>query len=186
MEVSACYISKTASVLVSEYYKFGSLLDLINRVKQNTGKNLKELVAIYYANEIITIVNALHQCKIIHGDIKPDNLLITRMPPVFGYPSLKLIDFGNSIDMSLFPAGTSFKKSVSTENFICTEMKDGREWTYQTDIFCIAATIHVLLFDKYMEVRQHNLRFHQPNQLFSILLPIIGFYIAIFHKVLRA
>lgn len=154
MEVSACYISKTASVLVSEYCKFGSLLDLINRVKQNTGKGLKELVAIYYANEIITIVNALHQCKIIHGNIKPDNFLITRMPPVFGYPSLKLIDFGSSIDMSLFPAGTSFKKPVNTENFICTEMKDGREWTYQTDIFCIAATIHVLLFDKYMKVQK--------------------------------
>lgn len=157
MDASACYVSPTASVLVSQFHKIGSLLDVTNKVKQMTGNRLKELIAIYYASEIITIVNTLHQCKIIHADIKPDNFLVTKMPPEFGYPSLQLIDFGSSIDMSLFPEGTSFTSVVSTENFVCTEMKDGRPWTYQTDIFCVAATIHVLLFDKYMQVSKFTI-----------------------------
>lgn len=29
-------------------------------------------------------------------------------------------------------------------------MQEGRPWSYQTDIFCIAGTIHVMLFGEYM------------------------------------
>lgn len=45
--------------------------------------------------------------------------------------SLKLIDFGRSIDMSLFPAGTTFNTSCYTEDFQCIEMKEARPWTTQ-------------------------------------------------------
>lgn len=152
MTLQVGFFSPTTSILVSEFCKHGSLLDIKNKVRQVTGKGIKESVVIYFANEIMTIVNALHQCQIIHADIKPDNFLVTRMPPEFGYPCLQLIDFGCSIDMSLFPKDTQFTKVITTENFVCTEMKDGRPWTYQTDLFCIAATVHVLLFEKYMHV----------------------------------
>lgn len=40
---------------------------------------------------------------------------------------------------------------IETDGFTCTEMQDGRQWSYQTDIFCIAGTIHVMLFGEYMQ-----------------------------------
>jgi len=44
---------------------------------------------------------------------------------------LKLIDFGRSIDMTLFPAGTTFNTNCYTEDFQCIEMKESRPWTTQ-------------------------------------------------------
>lgn len=31
-------------------------------------------------------------------------------------------------------------------------MLDNRPWTYQTDLYCLAGTIHTILFGSYMEV----------------------------------
>lgn len=86
-------------------------------------------------------------------------------------PTVRLIDFGCAIDMNLFPENTQFKKVhipgscgeflitncfpyqvIQTEGFTCTEMKENRPWTYQTDLYCIAATVHVMLFGEYMQV----------------------------------
>jgi len=44
---------------------------------------------------------------------------------------LQLIDFGQSIDMKQFPAGTTFTAKVTTKGFQCPEMKTNRPWTYQ-------------------------------------------------------
>ena len=45
--------------------------------------------------------------------------------------SLKVIDFGRSIDMKLFPAGRTFTTNCYTDDFQCIEMKEGRPWTTQ-------------------------------------------------------
>jgi checkpoint serine/threonine-protein kinase len=31
-------------------------------------------------------------------------------------------------------------------------MQEKKSWSYQTDLFCVAATIHVMLFGEYMQV----------------------------------
>lgn len=65
---------------------------------------------------------------------------------------IQLIDFGQSIDMKLFPENKKFYTKIQTEHFMCTEMMDGRPWSYHTDLFCLAATIHTMLFGSYMKV----------------------------------
>ena len=50
----------------------------------------------------------------------------------YGQP-LRVIDFGRSIDMKLFPAGTKFTTNCYTDDFQCVEMKEGRPWT--TEVF---------------------------------------------------
>ena len=44
---------------------------------------------------------------------------------------LQLIDFGQAIDMSLYPANTNFLAKVSTSSFQCIEMMTDRPWTFQ-------------------------------------------------------
>lgn len=103
---------------------------------------------------MLKVVQTMHKAQIIHADIKPDNFLVQLSPD--GTVSLHLIDFGCSIDMSLFPPGTAFTRCVTTEDFVCCEMRDGRPWNYHTDLFCIAATAHTLLFDKYIELQKKD------------------------------
>lgn len=124
-------------------------------------------------------METLHKIKIIHADIKPDNFLVFIRGNEL---QLQLIDFGCSIDMALLPENAAFTRKVTTEDFICCEMRDDRPWNYHTDYFCIAATAHVLLFDKYITLQktdgrwsltQRFARYHHVdlwNTFFSSLL----------------
>ena len=91
---------------------------------------------------------------------------------------LKLIDFGRSIDMTLFPAGTTFNTNCYTEDFQCIEMKESRPWTTQVpnepslQLVTIKMCLIVLLFSLVRLVAvttSHNLtnRFHVAVHLFS-------------------
>jgi len=62
---------------------------------------------------------------------------------------LQLIDFGQSIDMTLFPPDTTFTAKVTTQGFQCTEMKTNRPWTYQV-------RVHLWLCDKAWPVEFTN------------------------------
>ncbi|CAL7946506.1 unnamed protein product [Xylocopa violacea] len=152
MDVSMAYVANNSSILVSEYSKFGTLLAVTNQIKIATGKPLLEHLAIFFTIEILQIVEYLHKCQIIHGDIKPDNFLLMRLPTEDVRPTIQLIDFGCSIDMSLLPEKTTFTQVIKTEDFTCIEMQTGKPWTYQTDLYCLAATSHCLLFGNYMRV----------------------------------
>lgn len=52
-------------------------------------------------------------------------------------PCVQLIDFGRSIDMTLFPPDTTFTHTVKTADFICHEMREKLPWTYQVNIFIV-------------------------------------------------
>lgn len=41
-----------------------------------TGKFMEEVLCIYYTTEMLYMLETLHSVGIIHGDFKPDNLLI--------------------------------------------------------------------------------------------------------------
>ena len=165
MDVSMAYVANNSSVLVSEYSKFGTLLAVTNQIKIATGKPLMEHLAIFFTIEMLQIVEYLHKCQIIHGDIKPDNFLLMRLPTEDVRPTIQLIDFGCSIDMSLLPENTTFTQVIKTEDFTCIEMQTGRPWTYQTDLYCLAATSHCLLFGNYMRVSKVGGRWFITSKL---------------------
>jgi checkpoint serine/threonine-protein kinase len=76
MTISAAVVAPNASVLISEFSQYGSLLDINNRIRQATTKVMHESLVMHFASQIVSIVYHLHDCKIIHADIKPDNFLL--------------------------------------------------------------------------------------------------------------
>ena len=46
-------------------------------------------------------------------------------------PALQVIDFGVSIDMALFPDGTTFTHCFEKMESKSPDMLEGRPWTYQ-------------------------------------------------------
>jgi len=76
MSISAAVIAPNASVLISEFSQFGSLLDINNRIRTATTKVMHESLVMHFSMQILDIVYYLHSCKILHADIKPDNFLL--------------------------------------------------------------------------------------------------------------
>jgi serine/threonine protein kinase len=81
---------------------------------------MDEAVVMYYAMELLRIVEELHRCHIIHTDIKPDNLVVRDSRPQGGWeaygakaePGLTLIDFGRVVDLALLPQGTMLQVPI--------------------------------------------------------------------------
>ncbi|KAK6053869.1 hypothetical protein COOONC_08625 [Cooperia oncophora] len=74
---------------------------------------------------------------------------------ILNTPVLKLIDWGRAIDM-LALRGQTFTGKAGTDKFDCSEMLDGRPWTYQTDYFGFVGTLHVVIFSKYAEIQNED------------------------------
>ncbi|KAE9416099.1 hypothetical protein Angca_004083, partial [Angiostrongylus cantonensis] len=153
MQVTEAYIFTNASVIFSEYHPYGTLLDISNKMKDPSWY-IVLLIAIHMAK----ILRDVHSVKVIHGDVKPDNFMILNklndgddIPMILSKPFLRLIDWGRAIDMH-FLSGRAFTGKVGTEKFNCSEMLDGRPWTFQTDYFGFVGTMHVIIFNKYAEV----------------------------------
>ncbi|RXM33009.1 Mitotic checkpoint serine/threonine-protein kinase BUB1 [Acipenser ruthenus] len=157
------HIFQNGSVLVGELHNYGTLLNATNLYRHLSEKVMPQPLVIYFAICILHMVEQLHSIGIIHADIKPDNFILgDRFLENDSFDlenldhGLSLIDLGQSIDMTLFPKGTSFTAKVETSGFQCIEMVTGRQWNYQTDYFGIAGTVYCLLFGSYMKVKHDN------------------------------
>ena len=155
MNVLDAYIFSNASAIIYDYHPKKTLLELSN----NFGKEkslIDPMVVGFIGSQIAEVIGYIHRAKIIHSDIKPDNFVVldylTEDEPrnQYGRPFVKLIDWGRGIDMSYFKNQT-FKGRAGTDGFDCSEMIEGRPWTYQTDYYGFIGTIHVLIFGAYMK-----------------------------------
>lgn len=110
MQIECALIANNASILASDFSCFGTLIDVCNRYKAQTGRNMDELIVMHITTQILAIIDHLHAMKIIHADIKPDNFLLMQ-PLRYGAtkPAVQLIDFGISIDMEMLPEKTKFR-----------------------------------------------------------------------------
>ncbi|XP_016057316.1 PREDICTED: mitotic checkpoint serine/threonine-protein kinase BUB1 isoform X1 [Miniopterus natalensis] len=158
----SAHFFQDGSVLVGELYSYGTLLNAINLYKNIPEKVMPQALVLSFAIRMLHMIEQVHSCEIIHGDIKPDNFILgSRFLEQDGEDDdlsdgLALIDLGQSIDMKLFPKGTTFTGKCETSGFQCTEMLSNKPWNYQIDYFGVAATVYCMLFGSYMKVKNEG------------------------------
>ena len=163
MMASPAAIYRDASVLVDELCQNGTLMKVVNLYKKNKKSFPKSMTA-FFALELLLILKQIHACQIIHADVKPDNVLVLNFPTkeeVLNVDrrtcSLKIIDFGRGIDMSLFPEKTAFTHFIETKGSACPEMHDKKAWTYEPDWYGFLDCLHIMIFQEYIDViKEHN------------------------------
>lgn len=127
--------------------------------------------------DITSGLEALHAQGVIHGDIKPNNILIFH-PWGRGYTA-KIADFGSSILLSstelpcLAPRGTRLYRAPECAN---ESTRLGRDDLIRTDLFSLGVTVSYLLIgshisDYMMELSDSQLQsLKEGNQLASWIL----------------
>ncbi|KAM0891572.1 hypothetical protein ACQ4PT_026325 [Festuca glaucescens] len=150
------HVFADVSVLVCDYLPYGTLLDAINS-NLVVGHQMDEVLCIYYTIEMLHMLETLHSVGIIHGDFKPDNMLVCNTSEEITDDTFRsetrtvrsqgicLVDWGRGIDLNLFPAGTEFLGDCRTSGFSCIEMQEDRTWTYQVDTFGLCVIAHMML-----------------------------------------
>lgn len=77
MSIRDAFIFSNASALIYEYHPMKTLLTLANTYKQQN-MHMEGLLVGFIGIQIANILDYVHDTKIIHADIKPDNFVIVQ------------------------------------------------------------------------------------------------------------
>ncbi|KAK2492828.1 hypothetical protein MC885_000140 [Smutsia gigantea] len=160
----SAHLFQNGSVLVGDLYSYGTLLNAINLYKNTPEKVMPQPLVLLFAVRMLYM---------IEQDSEDDDLSA----------GLALIDLGQSIDMKLFPKGTTFTAKCETSGFQCPEMLSKKPWNYQIDYFGVAATVYCMLFGTYMKVKNEG-GVWKPEGLFR-RLPHLDMWNEFFHVMLN-
>ncbi len=143
-------LSEKFSIIIMEKSKCGTLQDLLNRYL-GASLAVDESITAKISLEIFKAMKQLHDSKIIHNDIKPDNIIYD-LSGEDNDLHISLIDIGRGVDLELLPVNSVLFGDSDTESFRCVEMRERTPWLWQGDAYAVACTIHCLIFGQYMEV----------------------------------
>jgi checkpoint serine/threonine-protein kinase len=150
------HILADCCIFVSPFGTHGTLQDVIN-----VRGGVSELVAAFYAIELLRCIEWLHDLHVLHFDVKPDNVLLRLGGEQWGHwtasgwwpeRGVQLIDFGESFDLADYPHDAVFVGDSATDFFSCVPMLGGAPWRWQPDTFGVLSCVHALLHGSYMSV----------------------------------
>lgn len=173
------------SYLVMDYLSHGTSLEMyVEGCSLYETNGLPEVVVIFFAIELIRVLNVLHQNNIVHGDMKSDNVMVRLDPRLltnkrynidgangWSEQGVVLIDFGRGIDLSLYSKDTQFIGDWKMDNEDCQEMRDGKPWVFQSDYYGLAGVLYTLLFGQKINTigqkQSDGSVFYRPSQPFK-------------------
>ncbi|TRZ01260.1 hypothetical protein DNTS_008042 [Danionella cerebrum] len=128
------YETSSSYALVLEMCDQGRLLDYIV-----SWGNLTEEKVAFYLRDILEALQYLHQCRIVHLDVKPENLLVDQTS---SGPLVKLTDFGDAVLLG----STSHVHSVlGSPEFSSPELVLGEPVSLSCDLWSLGVVAYVML-----------------------------------------
>ena len=125
--------SQEMNYIVMEYVEGTDLKDYVRQIGA-----LHPIEAVRIMMQIVSAIAAAHQNRIIHRDIKPQNILIDREGNV------KITDFGIAVALS-DTSLTQTNTLLGSVHYLSPEQARGGMATIQTDIYALGIVLYELL-----------------------------------------
>lgn len=121
--------------IAMEYVRGGSMQDLL----EGAGGPLAVDAVLKWFDQILSALAYAHDAGVMHRDIKPDNVLISREGDA------KLVDFGlaQRKDQPTSQALTDPSKLVGTPHFVAPELIDGAVASARTDLYSVGVSMYL-------------------------------------------
>lgn len=151
------------------------LRSVIKKFGKENGLNIKAVRV--YAQHLFQALALLQKCNIIHADIKPDNMLVTK-----NKNTLKLCDLGSASDISeneITPYLVSrFYRApeISIYYYYLIHIVLGIPYDFAIDVWSVSCTLFELYTGKILFPGKTN------NQMLSLMMGLKG---KLPHKVLK-
>lgn len=151
-------LTNISKLIKHEYYLYKSYLvleyidgiTLFNYLDTNPDK--KDIIDIIY--QLIVVFKVIHQKKVIHRDIKLDNIMIENN-------QIKVIDFGYSLivkDIDLFTTN----EPCGSYPYMCPEMVEYRFYNTKCDTWSLGVLFYVLMTDVFpYSLTKHDVSMYQ-------------------------
>ena len=138
-------IENKIDYIMMEYAKYGNIRDFQLKILKRSV--LSESLILFFTSQILNGLKYLHICKIVHLDIKPQNIIID------DFLNIKIIDFSISINYDKVKSnkiqlpfrGTNFYIAPEVINMETIEIKD----LNKIDLYSLGVLIYNLAFGYY-------------------------------------
>ncbi|XP_066546525.1 triple functional domain protein isoform X7 [Amia ocellicauda] len=126
--------TSTSYILVLEMADQGRLLDYIV-----SWGNLTEEKVTMYLREILEALHYLHNCRIAHLDLKPENVLVDQTS---AQPTVRLTDFGDAVQMN---STYYIHPLLGSPEFAAPELILGNPVSLSSDTWSVGVLTYVIL-----------------------------------------
>ncbi len=135
-----CQLRKTAASSITNSGLHYIVMEFIDGLPisewfPDTTTNLKNKLSLFC--ELCDVVNYAHRMQVIHGDLKPDNILMT------AEHKIKVLDFGISqLIKNDDSTSNELAISASTKDYASPELISGGKASIYSDIFALGKILH--------------------------------------------
>ena len=135
------------SWFVMEYLPGRDLGTLIERArKRDTAIPLRLVIDVF--RQILSALQYSHDCKVVHRDVKPENMFVTRDPNT-RFVTSKLLDFGVALDRSQPPTSPE-RHLVGDPRYIAPEQTEhGRRIDGRADVYAAGMSLYEALCNRH-------------------------------------
>ena len=134
-----------------------NLREVVKKFGKDVGINIKAVRI--YAHQLFLALSLLEKCRIVHSDIKPDNILVSESKS-----TLKLCDLGSAFDVT----ENDITPYLVSRFYRAPEIILGLPYGFPSDVWSVATTLYELYTGRILFPGRSN------NQMMKLFLEVKG------------
>mmetsp|Transcript_72048 Transcript_72048/g.168761 ORF Transcript_72048/g.168761 Transcript_72048/m.168761 type:complete len:536 (+) Transcript_72048:81-1688(+) len=136
------YFDESSTVtLILEYCRGGDLFDAIVAQSKTTGRGFTEKQAVHATCHVLSALQYLHAQKVVHRDIKCENILLKHMDLPVEENIFKLCDFG----FAAHDKGDGLNDRLGSPDTVAPEIVVGTKYSMPVDMWSAGVLVYMML-----------------------------------------